>query len=127
MAASYGRARAPRMAPMFASDICRSAAQPPTWVDLNHPPNSEDDRSWHEVDALLVCSFALPPHDPWRSGEKKGLGQIGPNPLILQLAPGEGFEPPAKRLTAACSTTELPGISRFRRPTKSLSERRAAL
>jgi hypothetical protein len=27
------------------------------------------------------------------------------------LAPGEGFEPPAKRLTAACSTTELPGIS----------------
>src|SRR6185437_16785768 len=32
------------------------------------------------------------------------------------MAPGEGFEPPAKRLTAACSTTELPGISRFSPP-----------
>jgi hypothetical protein len=30
---------------------------------------------------------------------------------LFQLAPGEGFEPPAKRLTAACSTTELPGIN----------------
>jgi hypothetical protein len=25
------------------------------------------------------------------------------------MAPREGFEPPTKRLTAACSTTELPG------------------
>ena len=32
----------------------------------------------------------------------------------LEVAPGEGFEPPAKRLTAACSTTELPGISACR-------------
>ena len=31
-----------------------------------------------------------------------------------EMAPGEGFEPPAKRLTAACSTTELPGISACR-------------
>jgi hypothetical protein len=29
----------------------------------------------------------------------------------MSLAPGEGFEPPTKRLTAACSTTELPGIN----------------
>jgi hypothetical protein len=34
------------------------------------------------------------------------------------MAPGEGFEPPTQRLTAACSTTELPGIGlrRRRRP-----------
>ena len=31
------------------------------------------------------------------------------NPLI-QLAPRDGFEPSTQRLTAACSTTELPGI-----------------
>ena len=31
------------------------------------------------------------------------------------LAPRDGFEPPAKRLTVACSTAELPGksLSRF--------------
>ena len=28
------------------------------------------------------------------------------------MAPREGFEPPARRLTAACSTAELPGIRR---------------
>lgn len=33
-----------------------------------------------------------------------------PRPLIY-LAPREGFEPPTKRLTAACSTAELPGNS----------------
>ena len=27
------------------------------------------------------------------------------------LAPRDGFEPPAKRLTAACSTAELPGTT----------------
>ena len=27
------------------------------------------------------------------------------------MAPRDGFEPPAKRLTVACSTAELPGIS----------------
>ena len=27
------------------------------------------------------------------------------------MAPGEGFEPPARRLTAVCSTAELPGNS----------------
>ena len=27
------------------------------------------------------------------------------------LAPRDGFEPPAKRLTVACSTAELPGTS----------------
>ena len=27
-----------------------------------------------------------------------------------ELAPRDGFEPPAKRLTVACSTAELPGI-----------------
>jgi hypothetical protein len=26
-----------------------------------------------------------------------------------KLAPRDGFEPPAKRLTVACSTAELPG------------------
>ena len=28
------------------------------------------------------------------------------------MAPRDGFEPPAKRLTVACSTAELPGNSR---------------
>ncbi len=28
-----------------------------------------------------------------------------------RLAPRDGFEPPAKRLTVACSTAELPGIN----------------
>ena len=31
--------------------------------------------------------------------------------LACELAPRDGFEPPAKRLTVACSTAELPGIS----------------
>ncbi len=34
----------------------------------------------------------------------------GGNVLVQELAPRDGFEPPAKRLTAACSTAELPGI-----------------
>ena len=37
------------------------------------------------------------------------LDHLQPKPL-KEMAPGEGFEPPARRLTAACSTTELPGI-----------------
>ena len=39
-----------------------------------------------------------------RPGKQKFSG-----PFIL--APREGFEPPTKRLTAACSTAELPGNS----------------
>ena len=31
--------------------------------------------------------------------------------LMLGMAPQDGFEPPAKRLTVACSTAELPGKS----------------
>ena len=30
------------------------------------------------------------------------------------MAPRDGFEPPAKRLTVACSTAELPGKSQAR-------------
>ena len=30
------------------------------------------------------------------------------------MAPQDGFEPPAKRLTVACSTAELLGITLFR-------------
>ena len=38
----------------------------------------------------------------------------GPKPLwcsifFEKMAPRDGFEPPAKRLTVACSTAELPG------------------
>lgn len=51
----------------------------------------------------------LAPGDSLVIWRKQGADRISPNPLF-QLAPGEGFEPPAKRLTAACSTTELPGI-----------------
>ena len=29
--------------------------------------------------------------------------------LMVGMAPQDGFEPPAKRLTVACSTAELPG------------------
>ena len=29
--------------------------------------------------------------------------------LLVEMAPQDGFEPPAKRLTVACSTAELPG------------------
>ena len=32
---------------------------------------------------------------------------------MLKLAPRDGFEPPAKRLTVACSTAELPGNKAF--------------
>ena len=39
----------------------------------------------------------------------RGSDLSGSNPLIL-LAPRDGFEPSTQRLTAACSTTELPGI-----------------
>jgi hypothetical protein len=70
-------------------------------------------------------SFHCPDNDiTWRRSQRRGLSvgilqdrrdksggakpwRRGPS----QLAPGEGFEPPAKRLTAACSTTELPGIN----------------
>lgn len=31
--------------------------------------------------------------------------------LFWKMAPRDGFEPPAKRLTVACSTAELPGNS----------------
>jgi hypothetical protein len=47
-----------------------------------------------------------------RSGTGAKGSRLGPN-----LAPEEGFEPPAKRLTVACSTTELLRIrSRSVRP-----------
>ena len=41
----------------------------------------------------------------------KGKGQKQQKTAIFapKLAPREGFEPPTKRLTAACSTAELPG------------------
>ena len=31
--------------------------------------------------------------------------------MMVGMAPQDGFEPPAKRLTVACSTAELPGKS----------------
>jgi hypothetical protein len=31
----------------------------------------------------------------------------------VKMAPRDGFEPPARRLTAACSTAELPGTRAF--------------
>ncbi len=33
---------------------------------------------------------------------------------IKKMAPQDGFEPPAKRLTVACSTAELLGITLFK-------------
>ncbi len=30
---------------------------------------------------------------------------------IKEVAPRDGFEPPARRLTVVCSTAELPGIN----------------
>ena len=31
----------------------------------------------------------------------------------MKMAPRDGFEPPARRLTVVCSTAELPGINRL--------------
>ena len=35
-----------------------------------------------------------------------------------KVAPRDGFEPPAKRLTVACSTAELPGNNQWQKPTQ---------
>src|ERR1051326_7053235 len=51
----------------------------------------------------------LPRMLPRRQMGIRGSDHLGSNPLIL-LAPRDGFEPSTQRLTAACSTTELPGI-----------------
>ena len=41
---------------------------------------------------------------------KRGVKQRNLTPP-LRMAPRDGFEPSTQRLTAACSTTELPGIT----------------
>src|ERR1700743_809402 len=61
----------------------------------------------------LLCRQTKPSRRPqraWRrakvnAGKAKGPGNNAE--ALAKLAPEEGFEPPAKRLTAACSTTEL--------------------
>jgi hypothetical protein len=50
--------------------------------------------------------------------------------FVGQMAPGAGFEPAADRLTADCSTAELPRnmtrCDRFRRPAAAYSKPRIA-
>ncbi len=41
---------------------------------------------------------------------KKGLAPAELR-YIKEVAPRDGFEPPARRLTVVCSTAELPGIN----------------
>src|SRR5205823_13848854 len=50
-----------------------------------------------------------PPACCSKEGGWPGAGSALPNPRTW-LAPRDGFEPSTQRLTAACSTTELPGI-----------------
>ena len=70
---------------------------------------------------LRAAIRRLPSHQRYPHGTPskcrgdKGLDQIGLTPC-LALAPRDGFEPSTQRLTAACSTTELPGIRTARRP-----------
>ena len=45
----------------------------------------------------------------WAPETNKGSSDARPTPC-LNLAPRAGFEPATNRLTAGCSTTELPGI-----------------
>ena len=51
------------------------------------------------------------PFDRWRRGADVGRRGVRLYDLTPRgLAPRDGFEPSTQRLTAACSTTELPGI-----------------
>ena len=43
----------------------------------------------------------------YRSSRSSGRRRPGGDPALAAVAPEEGFEPPTRRLTAACSTTEL--------------------
>jgi hypothetical protein len=59
------------------------------------------------------------------AGKAKGPGNNAE--ALAKLAPEEGFEPPAKRLTAACSTTELLRIrASHRDPSKPRYEARSS-
>jgi hypothetical protein len=44
-----------------------------------------------------------------RTGKPLTLGRSFSTKLLICLAPRAGFEPATNRLTAGCSTTELPG------------------
>jgi hypothetical protein len=52
----------------------------------------------------MIIAYA--PKRP-RPSERQRRSEEGNEPFIEKMAPEEGFEPPAKRLTVACSTTEL--------------------
>ena len=44
---------------------------------------------------------------PWRFSRKPLVYLLPKDFALGEMAPEEGFEPPTRRLTAACSTTEL--------------------
>ena len=56
-------------------------------------------------------SITFIPINPQKTWDYWALKIIKGNLLKEGLAPRDGFEPPAKRLTVACSTAELPGTS----------------
>jgi hypothetical protein len=61
-------------------------------------------REWREA-ACFILSIGLLLERRRVAGDR----EHSPDPLTW-LAPRDGFEPSTQRLTAACSTTELPGI-----------------
>jgi hypothetical protein len=61
-------------------------------------------RGWREA-ACFILSIGLLLERRRVAGDR----EHSPDPLTW-LAPRDGFEPSTQRLTAACSTTELPGI-----------------
>ncbi len=56
-------------------------------------------------------SITFMPINPQKTWDYWALKLIKVNMLKGGLAPRDGFEPPAKRLTVACSTAELPGTN----------------
>ena len=78
------------------------------------PPQADQARRTHRDYGRSHANLVA----PTGCAEKKqgrALVALGPT---SSLAPGEGFEPPTGRLTAACSTAELPRIRNARSRTR---------
>ena len=69
------------------------------WLDTIEEPDDLDDAL-----AFFTCDSVADLVEVWSEDL-----QAQQNGLIRELAPRAGFEPATDRLTADCSTTELPG------------------
>ena len=110
----------PRRGATIGRGITRARVICPLWICRHGPHPRLVPRQSGRPDASRIPDF--PCRRLRRTGERArarkspaeaGLFDVawpGRDVLVQELAPRDGFEPPAKRLTAACSTAELPGI-----------------